>query len=318
MTYIPTLLQRTKQLFLSLFQTYLQALVDSLSATSTTVSEASGKALKRLKTALEAEKWGKIFERCLRSCEGSEGTPSRTTKAPVSLRKQAQLASATSGESSPGESDDSATPLTAEEIAKNMQTLKSRIKPGRGKGRVSSPTASPKKTPSTAASKLMRKWGDSPVTKEDMAVLDYSNPGPTSDGEDQLNGTATPVDTEGLVSTDAMGKRGANGSYEVADWDFKADDLPTEDEILARGTGKMNLQEEINGDHVEESGSRWSSMFARLTGKKILTNEDLRPVLVEMERHLMSKNVAKDISEKLCDGVGAALVGKKLGGLASK
>lgn len=59
-------------------------------------------------------------------------------------------------------------------------------------------------------------------------------------------------------------------------------------------------------------------MFSRLTGKKTLSQDDLKPVLAEMERHLMDKNVAKDIAEKMCDSVGAALVGKKLGGLTSK
>jgi signal recognition particle receptor subunit alpha len=40
--------------------------------------------------------------------------------------------------------------------------------------------------------------------------------------------------------------------------------------------------------------------------------------LAEMEKHLMGKNVAKDIAEKLCDSVGAALVGKKVGGFSSE
>ena len=181
----------------------------------------------------------------------------------------------------------------------------------RGKGRgTPSPTSSPAKKPNTAASKLMRKWGDSQqsVTAEDMASLDYSTPPPTDSTTD-----VPVVDTDSLVSADAMGVRTSNG-YEVADWDYRREELPTEDEILARATSKLDLNSTTEEGEV---GGRWGNMFSRLTGKKTLTNEDLKPVLAEMERNLMDKNVAKDISEKLCESVGAALVGKKLGGLTS-
>lgn len=206
----------------------------------------------------------------------------------------------------PGRTADGESPVTAEEIAKNVANLKSRMK-GRGRG-TPSPTPSPRK--SNAAAKLMRKWGDSAVSAEDMAALDYSTP--AEERQDEPNGHATPIDMESLVSTTAMGKRTKLG-YEVADWDFKKgdDDLPTEEEILARRTSKMTIAE-------EKTESGWGNMFARLTGKKVLTQEDLRPVLADMEKHLMDKNVAKDIAEKMCESVGSALVGKKLGGLTSK
>ena len=61
-----------------------------------------------------------------------------------------------------------------------------------------------------------------------------------------------------------------------------------------------------------------SSWFTRLTGGKVLTKGDLKPVLEAMEKHLMSKNVAKGIAEKMCEGVEKALVGRKLGGFGSE
>ena len=157
----------------------------------------------------------------------------------------------------------------------------------------------------------MRKWGDSSssVTAEDMASLDHSTPPPPTNGDT----TPVVVDTESLVSAEAMGVRTSNG-YEVADWDYRREELPTEEEILARATGKLDL----GGGEEEAGGSKWTDVFSRLTGKKTLTQEDLKPVLAEMERNLMDKNVAKDIAEKMCESVGAALVGKKLGGLTSK
>jgi signal recognition particle receptor subunit alpha len=168
-----------------------------------------------------------------------------------------------------------------------------------------SPTASPRKT--GVAAKLMRKWDNSPVTAADMAALDYSAPAPQD----------AKVSTEGLVSNDAMGQR-KGGMYEVAEWDYRpgqgTDELPSEEEILARGTSRLSIKDESDC----EEASKWTGLFSRLTGSKVLTKQDLAPVLAEMERNLMDKNVAKDIAEKLCESVGAALVGQKLAGLTSE
>jgi signal recognition particle receptor subunit alpha len=150
-----------------------------------------------------------------------------------------------------------------------------------------------------------------------MAALDFSSPA----DENHV------VDTEGLVSEDALGTLGKDGSYEVADWDFRRgpgskgadnDGLPSEDEILARGAARMGISaKSVEKDEEVEAEGVWASMFSRIQGKKFLSHEDLKPVLVEMEKHLMSKNVAKDIAEKLCEGVGSALAGKKLSGFSS-
>ncbi|WWC92399.1 uncharacterized protein L201_007356 [Kwoniella dendrophila CBS 6074] len=310
LTYIPELLQRTKQLFISLFQPYLQSLIDSLAAGTLVLSSASTTALQILKNQIEEDRWEAIFNRCLKTLEGTR-KPART---PVNLHRQAQL-NAASDASSPALSDTENTPVTAEEIAKNVQALKTKMKGGRGRGGRGgrgeglSPSPSPsRKTPNNATAKLMRKWGDSKVSADDMAALDFSAPADTQ----------APVETEGLVSNDALGVRNASGAYEVADWDYKRskeDDLPSEEEILAKRTNNLALNNKNEEEKVETTA--WSHMFSRLTGKKVLTQEDLLPVLAEMEKHLMSKNVAKDIAEKMCESVGAALVGKKLGGLNS-
>lgn len=46
---------------------------------------------------------------------------------------------------------------------------------------------------------------------------------------------------------------------------------------------------------------------------KELTRDDVDPVLAQIKTHLITKNVASEIAEKLCDSVGASLVGKQLG-----
>ncbi|EKC99727.1 signal recognition particle binding protein [Trichosporon asahii var. asahii CBS 8904] len=289
LTYIPAMLQRVKQLFLSLFEPYLQSLVDVLSNRGGVVDQ-SRSALRTLGEKIVEDRWDKIFDRCLKNFEGSGG---RSRSLPQR----------------PDVSDDNRAAPSAEEIAKNVQALKGRMKGrkgGRGRNTASpSPVPSPSRKASGTTAKLMRKWGDSQVSSQDMAALDYSAPAPE---------TAT-VDVDALVSTDAMGTRTATGNYEVADWDYgRTDDLPTEEEILARRTQKLKIDDD---DEEPEDSGTWTNMFSRLSGKKVLTKEDLRPVLADMEKHLMSKNVAKDIAEKLCDAVGSAIVGKKLGGLTS-
>jgi signal recognition particle receptor subunit alpha len=190
----------------------------------------------------------------------------------------------------------------------------------------------------------MRKWGtsSSQVTAEEMAALDYSTPPPSSP---TANGAQTPsgssalaVDVDSLVDKTAFGTRGKDGLYEVADWDagrrggppggLRGAALLSEEEIIAKGylsgnkPGSSSVEATATKeDAKEETTGALSSLFSRLTtmtSSKTLTKEDLAPVLQEMEKHLMSKNVAKDIAEKLCESVGNALVGKKLGGFGSE
>ncbi|CAK9784003.1 P-loop containing nucleoside triphosphate hydrolase protein [Cutaneotrichosporon oleaginosum] len=302
LAYIPALLQRTKQLFLSLFQPYLESLVDALSDRSGPLAEGSRSALRILGQQIVDQRWDAIFDRCLKNQEATSGRKGGR----IMPARQAQLAN--TGDQTPHSGDEAHGAVSAEEIAKNVQALKGRMKGRKGRGRdgmTPSPVPSPRKA-SGAQAKLMRKWGDTPVSDADMAALDYSSPAPEN----------VTVDVDALVSQDALGKRTATGNYEVADWDFgrgKKSDLPSEEDILARRTEKLTIAD----DEEPAPESAWTSMLSRLSGKKAITKEDLRPVIAEMEKHLMSKNVAKDISEKLCDGVASSLVGKKLGGLSS-
>lgn len=55
------------------------------------------------------------------------------------------------------------------------------------------------------------------------------------------------------------------------------------------------------------------TMFKSLVGSKSLKHEDMLPVLEKLKDHLITKNVAADISQKLCDSVGTKLEGKVLG-----
>lgn len=55
------------------------------------------------------------------------------------------------------------------------------------------------------------------------------------------------------------------------------------------------------------------SFFKSLTGGKVITADMLQPALEKMKEHLIAKNVAAEISEKLCSSVMVKLEGKVIG-----
>ena len=153
--------------------------------------------------------------------------------------------------------------------------------------------------------KAGRKWGDETPSESDMASLDFSL--------DKADGGANErpmLDLQSLVDETSLGTRTKDGMYEVKDWDFGAKDEETNN-VIARALGS-----DASKQPTSSLGSL-GSLFARLTGSKVLTEEDLKPVLEGMKQHLMKKNVAKEIADKVCEGVGESLVGKKVGGFQS-
>lgn len=85
---------------------------------------------------------------------------------------------------------------------------------------------------------------------------------------------------------------------------------------------EVNSESEDNSDQEEVEHSKLQmqkkktsmfSMFKSLVGSKSLKQEDMLPVLEKLKDHLITKNVAADISQKLCDSVGTKLEGKVLG-----
>lgn len=54
------------------------------------------------------------------------------------------------------------------------------------------------------------------------------------------------------------------------------------------------------------SSSGMLSYFSALTGGGAITRESIAPALEKTRLHLISKNVAADIAERICDGVRAS------------
>ena len=71
----------------------------------------------------------------------------------------------------------------------------------------------------------------------------------------------------------------------------------------------MQVEEDDRSQKSQASGGVFG-LFKGLVGGKTLTDEDIAPILEKLKDHLIAKNVASDVSIKLCDSVGAKLVGK--------
>lgn len=136
-----------------------------------------------------------------------------------------------------------------------------------------------------------------------MASLDFSVDKITSAG----GGDHGSHDLQSLVDQTSLGTRTRDGLYEVKDWEFSRE----------QDAQKAIAGAFAAGEAKTPSLGALGSLFARLTGSKVLTEQDLKPVLEGMKQHLMKKNVAKEIADKVCEGVGESLVGKKVGGFQS-
>jgi len=171
-----------------------------------------------------------------------------------------------------------------------------------GSGRDSVP-ASDNESTKRKTKKAGRKWGEETPSESDMASLDFS----IDKASAGANGPST-LDLQSLVDEASLGTRTKDGMYEVKDWDFDSKGDETDD-VIARA-----LRSDASKQSSASSLGSLGSLFARLTGSKVLTEDDLKPVLEGMKQHLMKKNVAKEIADKVCEGVGESLVGKKVGG----
>ncbi|XP_063385381.1 signal recognition particle receptor subunit alpha homolog [Cydia fagiglandana] len=119
------------------------------------------------------------------------------------------------------------------------------------------------------------------------------------------------------------------GTRDLPELDFSTD-KPEDSNIIADThlVGKMTgairdleVDSEESSSEEEEEQSAPSpkktggmfSIFKGLVGSKALSAEAMQPVLDKMRDHLIAKNVAADIANKLCESVANKLEGKVLG-----
>lgn len=133
--------------------------------------------------------------------------------------------------------------------------------------------------------KKKRVWGDAPPPSK----LDFTDP--------------VPIDQGGVDADIAAVEKGLSlMDKDDEDENFRVEDL--EDEGIEKDAG------------VKKAAAKkgWlSSLVQTVAGKPALEHADLEPALKIFKERLMTKNVATDIAEKLCESVAASLVGKKQG-----
>ncbi|TDL27274.1 P-loop containing nucleoside triphosphate hydrolase protein [Rickenella mellea] len=312
LSYVEELLSVLKSLFVKLFEPFLASFMASLHAiNSGSVKSASREESSHSWNFAKAfEGFDKLFDKLLRGLEdkASQDRKSRLRAAP---RLQNDSPPSEDSNTEPTAADE--TQLDGKEISKKVQALKSRLR-GRGRkrggpgrmesGRDSNP-ASDSDSPAKKRlkSKSQRKWGDEVPSESDMASLDFSSDKP-SDADQSSS-----FDLQALIDEKSYGTRGQDGLYEVKDWEFSKDNREADDLVSRTLMATVEKKQESTG-----SLGALGSIFARLTGSKVLTESDLKPVLESMKQHLMKKNVAKGIADRICEGVGEGLVGKNVGG----
>ncbi|KAG8905125.1 hypothetical protein FRB99_000637, partial [Tulasnella sp. 403] len=321
LTYVEDLLLAMKELFIKLFAPFLLTLVQSLHVAKGAVTTAIASKAQTWDFARAFAGWNSTFEKLLKRFEVKAAEEKRLRSRALPRIAQTPTPPSEGLDNVPEQTPTD--PNDAEAIARNVQALKTRLKQRTGAGAkkkalkggsgASSPASgTDTEVPRRKATKTMRKWGDSAPSADDMAELDFSETAP---------GAASAVGADflkNLVDEHSRGTRTKDGLYEIKDLDdsLGAGDNSADD-VIDEVFNRSSTSSGPAGDAVATSSSTFGSLgglFARLTGSKVLTKEDLAPVLSAMKDHLMKKNVAKEISEKICEGVGDSLVGKKVSG----
>ncbi|KAI3874127.1 hypothetical protein MKX03_029803 [Papaver bracteatum] len=142
--------------------------------------------------------------------------------------------------------------------------------------------APPKAEPKKKATKKNRVWDDSPPETK----LDF----------------ADPVDERSIENMEVVTEN-------------HGESMMDREEVFSSDSESEEEEDEIAGKDpkIDEKKKGWfSSMFQSIAGKANLEMSDLEPALKALKDRLLTKNVAEEIAEKLCESVAASLVGKKL------
>ncbi|CAM8931036.1 unnamed protein product [Rhodiola kirilowii] len=92
----------------------------------------------------------------------------------------------------------------------------------------------------------------------------------------------------------------------------QGESMMDKEEVFSSDSESEEEEMETNNKAVIKKKGWFSSMFQSIAGKDNLERADLEPALKALKDRLMTKNVAEEIAEKLCESVATSLVGKKL------
>ncbi|KAL3884290.1 hypothetical protein ACJMK2_024438 [Sinanodonta woodiana] len=168
---------------------------------------------------------------------------------------------------------------------------------------------SPEATTNKKRVKMAAKSSNIKITTRDMAALDFSR----KNGTDMDSTQNQEIADENLISSEELACVGQmhGGLHDIEPESDSEDDVQDEESINTKTADKRS------GNSKKASGGGMFSMFRNLVGSKTLTKEDMQSVLEKMKDHIIGKNVAADIAQKLCDSVATKLEGKVLGTFSS-
>lgn len=116
-----------------------------------------------------------------------------------------------------------------------------------------------------------------------------------------------------LDFTDSVDENGINDHVDIVAAD-QGESMMDKEEVFSSDSESEDDDDEPGSDEKPEAKKKgwFSSVFQSITGKANLERTDLEPALKALKERLMTKNVAEEIAEKLCESVEASLEGKKL------
>jgi len=170
------------------------------------------------------------------------------------------------------------------------------------KGQKNGKSPKPQKTPK--AGKQKTKWdpftfGGEGAKGQEADNLNYFNRNAEKNGSDEKQSdTTNPTDhqlEQFVPDRNVIGKSSKLADLEIVESEASSDEDEAKQKTTSKGYGGI-----------------WSSLSG-LVGSKPLTRQDIDPVILKMQEHLMAKNVAADVAFKLCDSVTSKLEGKICG-----
>ncbi|KAG7540882.1 AAA+ ATPase domain [Arabidopsis thaliana x Arabidopsis arenosa] len=116
-----------------------------------------------------------------------------------------------------------------------------------------------------------------------------------------------------LDFTDSVDDNGNNDHVDIVAAD-QGESMMDKEEVFSSDSESEDDDEPGSDEKPAEAKKKgwFSSVFQSITGKANLEKTDLGPALKALKERLMTKNVAEEIAEKLCESVEASLEGKKL------
>eukprot|EP00732_Lithocolla_globosa_P001811 Lithocolla_globosa_v1_NODE_1007_length_2960_cov_19.123924.p1 type:complete len:625 gc:universal NODE_1007_length_2960_cov_19.123924:398-2272(+) len=189
--------------------------------------------------------------------------------------------------------DDSA--LSQDDLRKrNEEKLRALGRIKKTNSRTSSSDLDPSKK-TAPPKKLMAASKKTSLSASEIKALDRTD-GQTAENAD-VQGHL--IDEKAMEAFRSRQKEGQE-SFEVEDISYPDPEDDLEDDL------------ELDTSKRKESTGVFG-FLKNLTGQKELQREDLEPVIENMKSHFVSKNVAVDIADKLCESVLQTLIGQKTG-----